>query len=295
MESRMRILLVRTSFLAVALALSVTVPLASQVGAPPAPLPPGSPPPLVAGDTTVTEGAVLFRQECVFCHGVSARGGMRGPDLTTGAWNHGGSDEELAATITGGVPGTAMPAHTRLTSEEIGQIVAYLRTLQQPVTPSRGDAARGETLFFGGGRCGSCHVVKGRGGRVGPELTRVGSARSRAYLIESIREPARYLTEHEGTGEAGARRYDTVTAVTTDGQKIVGVAMNEDTFTVQIIDTAERIHSLRKRDLKDFRHEDRSMMPAYSEVQLNGDALDDLVAYLQTLRAPSPARKGGPQ
>ena len=73
--------------------------------------------------------------------------------------------------------------------------------------------------------------------------------------------------------------------------------MNEDTFTVQIMDTADRIHSLRKRDLKSFGHEDRSMMPAYGEAQLTGDALDDLVAYLQTLRAatPAPARKGGPQ
>jgi putative heme-binding domain-containing protein len=137
--------------------------------------------------------------------------------------------------------------------------------------------------------------VKGRGGRVGPELSMVGSARSRAYLIESIREPARYLTEHEGTGEAGARRYDTVTAVTNDGRTIVGVAMNEDTFTVQIMDTADRIHSLVKRTLKSVRHEDRSVMPAYGAAQLNDDALDDLVAYLQTLRAPSPARKGGPQ
>jgi hypothetical protein len=86
-----------------------------------------------------------------------------------------------------------------------------------------------------------------------------------------------------------------VTAVTNDGRKIVGVAMNEDTFTVQIMDTADLIHSLRKRDLKDLRHEDRSLMPAYSEAQLNGDALDDLVSYLQTLRAPTPAKKGGPQ
>ena len=88
-----------------------------------------------------------------------------------------------------------------------------------------------------------------------------------------------------------------MTAVTNDGRKIVGVAMNEDTFTVQIMDTTDRIHSLLKRDLKDFRHEDRSMMPAYGEAQLNGDALDDLVAYLQTLRAatPAPARKGGPR
>ena len=289
----MRSAVVRTSFLAVGLAIvGVTLPLRGQVAPSQA-----TPQPVVADASAKTNGAVLFRQECVFCHGVSARGGMRGPDLTTGAWTHGGSDQELVATITDGVPGTEMPAHAYLKEEEIGQIIAYLRTLQQPVTPPRGDATRGETLFFGGGRCGACHMVKGRGGRVGPELTRVGSARSRAYLIESVREPARYLTENRGTGERGARRYDTVTAVTSDGRKIVGVAMNEDTFTVQIMDTADRIHSLRKRDLKDFRHEDRSVMPAYNEAQLNGDALDDVVAYLQTLRAPTPtpAKKGGQQ
>jgi mono/diheme cytochrome c family protein len=71
--------------------------------------------------------------------------------------------------------------------------------------------------------------------------------------------------------------------------------MNEDTFTVQIMDTSDRIHSLPKRDLKDFRHEDRSVMPAYSEAQINADALDDLVSYLQTLRAPTPPKKGKPQ
>src|SRR5437899_9727380 len=99
----------------------------------------------------VTQGAVLFRQECMFCHGAGARGGMRGPDLTTGSWSHGGSDAELAATISTGVSGTAMPPH-KLTEEEIWQIVAYLRTLQQPVTPSAGDARRGEKLFFGAQR-----------------------------------------------------------------------------------------------------------------------------------------------
>lgn len=271
----------------------VTLPLRGQVSPTPAQEPTSRP--LTAAAATVTQGAVLFRQECVFCHGVGARGGMRGPDLTTGAWSHGGSDEALVATITDGVPGTAMPAHAHLEDEEINQIIAYLRTLQQPVTPSRGDAARGETLFFGSGRCGACHLVKGRGGRIGPELTMVGSARSRGYLVESIREPARYLTENDGTGERGARRYDTVTAVTNDGRKIVGVAMNEDTFTVQVMDAADRIHSLRKRDLNELRHEDRSIMPAYSEAQLNADALDDLVSYLQTLRAPTPAKKGDPR
>src|SRR5882762_1594159 len=100
----------------------------------------------------ITQGAVLFRQECTFCHGVAARGGMRAPDLTTGSWSHGGSDAELARTISGGVPGTAMPPN-KLTDDEIWQIVAYLRTLEQPVASTSGDRARGEALFFGTARC----------------------------------------------------------------------------------------------------------------------------------------------
>jgi putative heme-binding domain-containing protein len=190
------------------------------------------------------------------------------------------------------VPGTAMPPN-RLTDEEIARIVAYLRTVQQPVAPSSGDARRGETLFFGAQRCGSCHIVNGRGGRIGPELTTVGSARSRAYIVESIREPGKRLTENTLGGWPTTMKYDTVTVVTADGTSILGVPVNEDTFTVQVMDTSERVHSLEKRSLKSYKHEDRSLMPAYPDSRLNASDLDDLVAYLQTLRAV--AKKGASQ
>ena len=238
-----------------------------------------------------TQGAVLFRQECTYCHGVAARGGMRGPDLTTGSWSHGGSDGELSRTITDGVPGTAMPPN-RLTEPEVSQIIAYLRTLQQPPVAPKGDARKGEAAFAGALRCASCHMVNGRGGRLGPELTTVGSARSRAYIVESIRQPGAHLTAIRGLGEA-TQRYDTVSVTTADGRAIVGVPINEDTFTIQLMDTSERIHSFAKKDLKAFRHEDRSLMPAYDTNRLSDSDLDDLIAYLQTLRAASPAKKGG--
>jgi len=238
-----------------------------------------------------TQGAVLFRQECTYCHGVAARGGMRGPDLTTGSWSHGGSDGELSKTITDGVPGTAMPPN-RLTEPEVSQIIAYLRTLQQPPVAPKGDARKGEAAFTGALRCASCHIVNGRGGRLGPELTTVGSARSRAYIVESIRQPGAHLTAIRGLGEA-TQRYDTVSVTTADGRTIVGVPINEDTFTVQLMDTSEAIHSFAKKDLKTFRHEDRSLMPAYDTNRLSDSDLDDLMAYLQTLRAGSSAKKGG--
>src|SRR4030095_3011747 len=100
----------------------LTLQLWAQV-ATPASTPPARNP--FSGDpTAITHGAVLFRQECMYCHGVAARGGMRAPDLTTGSWSHGGTAADLARTISGGVPGTAMPPH-KLTDDEIWQIVAY--------------------------------------------------------------------------------------------------------------------------------------------------------------------------
>ena len=247
--------------------------------------------PFTGDSKAITQGAVLFRQECMYCHGVGAQGGVRGPDLTTGSWSHGGSDAELADTIKDGVPGTAMPPHN-LKSDEIWQIVAYLRTLEQPIAPASGDPTRGEALFFGSARCSSCHIVNGRGGLLGPELSTVGSARSRAYLVESVREPGRQLTRNRTFGDL-ALKYDTVTAVTADGRTIVGVPMNEDTFTVQLMDMNERVHSLDKKTLKSLRHEDRSLMPAYAADRLGNADLDDVIAYLQSLRAPTPVRKKG--
>ena len=275
--------------LAAVLAAGLTLHLSAQP--PPSASAEQSRNPLTGDAQAISKGAVLFRQECVFCHGVGARGGMRGPDLTTGSWTHGGSDADLRQTITDGVAGTAMPPNT-LKTEEIWQLIAYLRTVQQAASPTVGDQARGETLFFGTARCSTCHIVNGRGGRLGPELSTVGSARSRAYLVESIRQPAKQLTQIRAFGGDGLK-YDTVTAVTADGRTVVGVPMNEDTFTLQLMDQSERVYSFDKKSLKSVRHENRSLMPAYDAARLPEADLDNLVAYLQSLRSTAPVRKGG--
>ncbi len=243
--------------------------------------------PFASDAKTIKQGALLYRQECIYCHGPGARGGARGPDLTTGAWTHGGSDGALLKTISTGVPGTAMPPN-HLLDDEIWQIITYLRSLQHPEPATiSGDVTHGRELFFGGANCSLCHMVGGRGGRLGPELTRVGAARSRAYLIESIREPDRQLTirnyDPESLG-SNVQPYDTVTAATRDGKTVTGIAVSEDTFTVQIMDTHEKIHSFEKKSLKSFKHERKSLMPAYKEDTLSEKDLEDLVAYLETLR-----------
>ena len=185
--------------LAAALLGGVTLHLWAQVPAPAAADQTRNP---LSGDPqAITKGAVLFRQECVYCHGVGARGGMRGPDLTTGSWNHGGSDADLVRTITDGVAGTAMPPNN-LKTDEIWQIVSYLRTRAAAGRRRRSAIRRAAR------RCSSAPPAArpatsstAAAGGWDRNCTTVGSARSRAYLVESIRQPSKQLTEIRALGE----------------------------------------------------------------------------------------------
>jgi len=242
----------------------------------------------VAGDRgAIKEGASLFRGNCSPCHGLNAQGGGRGPDLTAGQWVHGSSDADVFRTISQGVPGTEMPA-SGFEDSEAWAIIAFLRSLAPPrQAPSSGDRVRGEKLFFESGGCAHCHMVKGRGGLLGPDLSRVGAARSAAYLIDSIRQPDKELSAgmDDPNNHYGSRLiYDTVTVVAASGQKITGVAKNEDTFSIQLLDTSQRLQLFLKKDLQEVIHEHKSLMPAYSEDMLGPADLQNLVAYLESLR-----------
>ncbi len=242
----------------------------------------------IAGDTTaIKEGSSLFRANCSPCHGLNAKGGGRGPDLTSGRWTHGSSDADIFRTITQGVPGTQMPANG-FDDLETWAIIAYLRSLapsEHEITS--GDTQKGEKLFNGGAGCGTCHMVKGRGGLLGPDLTRVGASRSINYLIESIREPDKELSDgmldpnnHYGLPLV----YDTVTIVLKNGEKVIGIAKNEDTFSVQLLDTSQQLRLFSKSEVKDVVHERKSLMPAYPEQIISPTDLQDLLAYLESLR-----------
>jgi cytochrome c oxidase cbb3-type subunit III len=230
---------------------------------------------------------LYFRAGCAPCHGPNARGGGRGPDLTSGRWTHGSSDDEIFRTITQGVPGTEMPANA-FEDSETRAIIAYLRSMTPPkrITVS-GDAAKGRAIFFGSVGCSGCHMVRGAGGVLGPDLSRVGAARSVSYLVDSIRDPDKELSlgmTDPNNHYVVPLVYDTVTVVTTSGEKITGVARNEDTYSIQMITTAQQLRLFLKKDLKEVSHQRRSLMPPYSEDALDAAQLQDLIAYLETLR-----------
>jgi cytochrome c oxidase cbb3-type subunit III len=232
------------------------------------------------------EGASLFRANCSPCHGLNARGGTRGPDLSTNRWTHGSSDADIFRTITQGVPGTEMPG-SGFEDSEIWTLVAYLRSLAPAKVALSGNRLKGEQIFSGSGGCSQCHMIKGHGGRLGPDLSRIGASRSAAYLVDSIRQPSKDLSDGllDPNNPLGfSLVYDAVTVVTGNGERITGVAKNEDTFSVQLLDTKQNFHFFLKKDVKQVIHEQKSLMPAYSEPMLSPAALQDLVAYLVSMR-----------
>jgi putative heme-binding domain-containing protein len=234
----------------------------------------------------VKEGASLFRANCSPCHGLSARGGGRGPDLTTGRWVHGSSDSAIFRTITQGVAGTEMSANG-FEDSEVWAIIAYLRSLAPPKRPIvSGDPVKGKNIFFESAGCSACHMVQGQGGLLGPDLSRVGASRPVSYLIDSIRQPDKELSSgmldpnnHYGLPLV----YDTVTVVTGSGESITGIARSEDTFSIQLLATNQSLQFFLKKDVK-VTHERKSLMPPYPEDTLSAPQLQDLIAYLETLR-----------
>jgi cytochrome c oxidase cbb3-type subunit 3 len=242
-----------------------------------------------AGDGNAAKlGESQFRANCAFCHGLGARGGGRGPDLTRAQKRHGNADADLYRTINEGVPGTAMPPNgatqqgVGMTEDEIWQVISYIRSVQKKSdAPSSGNAAHGRELFFGSAVCANCHMVRGKGGRLGPDLTTTGSARSMDYLVESVRNPSRRLAQ--GISEAMkefSQEYLTATVVDASGQKFQGTVLNEDNFTLQMIDTREQLHLFDKSKLRSLEETRLSLMPAYDQKMLPEKDLQDLIAFL---------------
>jgi cytochrome c oxidase cbb3-type subunit III len=247
-----------------------------------------------AGDAKAAKaGEYEFRINCALCHGLGAHGGGRGPDLTRAQKKHAHSDVELFQVISNGIPGTVMPANgtngqgVGMTGEEIWQIITYIHSVEvkAPAKPT-GNAAHGKELFYGDANCSLCHMVEGKGGRVGPELTAVGGSRTREAIIDSVRNPSRRLAWGltEATKEF-PQEYESVTVVTADGKEIKGVALNEDNFSVQMMDGSEQIYLLEKNKLRSFEKNRESMMPAYTPEVLSDKDLEDIVAYLVAVGA----------
>jgi putative heme-binding domain-containing protein len=227
----------------------------------------------VFNGSQVDAGRKLWAANCAVCHGSQGKGG-RGPDLTTGKFRHGGTDDDLYRTMRNGLPGTEMPGFPLSEAESL-QLISFLRALGRATVPppASGDAARGRALFTGAGQCQTCHRVGSEGSRVGPDLSDVGERLAPVDLLASLVRPdERARPDH---------RY--VRLVTRDGRTITGRRLNEDSYSVQLIDSQDRLVGVMKSELRDYQLIKNSPMPSY-QGKLSQEQLSDLVAYLASLK-----------
>lgn len=238
--------------------------------------------PFAADSSAAAAGKVLYQQTCQSCHGGEARGD-RGPALATGNFRHGGQDTDLFQTIRTGIPGTQMPAFATLPADNVWRIISYLRSLNpNTVTANEivpGDAVTGKRIFFGAGGCSACHGVNAVGGIVGPDLSSIGtnSAEQLRSVIFNPNDPV--------SRPAHAPAPETVVARTRAGHEVRGVKVADDGYTLIVTDLSGTRHRFQTQDLLERRDERMSVMPSDYGHRLYPSEIQDLVAYLKTLKS----------
>ncbi len=216
--------------------------------------------PLLAAPT----GASLYLSQCAVCHGERGEGG-RGPSLARPTLRNAPDDKALFAVIRRGIPNSGMPG-VALAESEIHTLIGYVRTLGRVAVASAlpGNPQRGRQIYFGKSGCSECHRV------VGPDLNGIGARRSAAYLRTSLIDPGADLPVG----------FVMLEALTKDGRKVTGSRVNEDTFSLQLLDAQGRVHSFWKWELHEWKRQPRrSPMPSYRGVLSEMD-LDDVTAFL---------------
>jgi putative heme-binding domain-containing protein len=222
----------------------------------------------------VADGARVYGDQCAVCHGPDGNQ-IAGVDFGRGQYRRATDDAELMRIIREGLPALGMPA-TNFSEAQAAQVVAYLRSMAAGDGATVvGDAGRGRTVVEGKGGCLACHRVDGRGSGLGPELTSIGAQRRAAELEASLVEP-------QAAVQPSNRFYRVVTR---EGEVVTGRLLNHDTFTVQLLDTDERLRSFEKSALREHGVVP-SPMPSFRD-RLTRQELADLLSYLSTLQGRS--------
>ena len=229
---------------------------------------------LPTGRADLATGKKLFENQCALCHGQTGEGG-RGPVLAKARLSRAPDDAALIKVLTDGIRGSEMPSADSMSEKEVRQTAAYVRTLGKvQLKPVPGNAVHGAEIYRGKGGCLNCHAMKGDGGISGPDLAGIGERRSAVYLKESLLNPDAAVPDG----------YLLVTASLKNGTNITGLRANEDSFSIQILDSTGRAHSLWKSEVAELKKQPgKSAMPSYKG-KLSEEEITDLVAYLASLK-----------
>jgi len=242
---------------------------------------------LAQDGAAIEQGRVLYNSNCTGCHGANGAAGEIGPGLAIPGRSYGrNSVAQIFDAIKLGIPATVMPAHQgKLSDEQIWKITAYVKGLRGTAidAPLPGDVAHGQKVFWGGGGCGSCHMIQGRGSIIGPDLSNLAGTRKTTSIIDALTK-----TMHRvyGPGGAGPHTlaplpvYPVVRLTTFSGKTFRGLLRNEDSFSIQMIGLDEQLHLLNRAAIKTIVYEPTSLMPSDYNKRLSPEEYTDLLAFL---------------
>lgn len=227
---------------------------------------------------TAQDARGLFQKQCSVCHG-DGHGTERGPNLANNRKVRGASQADVLAIIRDGVPSRGMPAFA-LPQSDLDALTTLVRSLSAPAADSAvsGDIAKGKTHFDRS--CAGCHMVFGKGGLNGPDLSNIGRELTIEELTEAVQKPAARIK----TG------YQMATVRLKNGQLIRGFVRNQNRYNIQIQDSTGRFHLISREETSQIELDASSTMPAPQ------GATGDVIAYLAKLSGASTgvAKESGP-
>ena len=250
--------------------------------------PPAGPPnPLQGQPQAIEQGREIYNQTCTVCHGLNGGAGEMGPALGLEGRRYAlQSPSELFGATKNGVPATGMPPTPNLSDDDIWKITAYIQALRGTAidAPAPGNVALGEQIFWGKGECGTCHMIRGKGGIIGPELSGIAEIRKTASIVDALTNP-RYRVQSDGGAIPRKleppNTYQTVRVTMPDGRVIRGVLKNENSVSLQLIGLDDnRLHLLDRAKVKEVRYEPARLMPGDHDRRLTSQEFQDLIAFL---------------
>ncbi len=166
------------------------------------------------------------------------------------------------------MPAFAIPA------SEMNLLVAFVKSRVAPASQAllRGNASAGAAFFFGAGRCSGCHMLLGRGGFTGPDLTTAGDRLTVGELETAMLNPAKRQTE----------RYAVATVQLRTGETVRGFIRNESGFDLQMQGFDNRLHLLKRSDVATIQ---RDPHPAMPKVEARAETMQNLLAFLARPRS----------
>jgi cytochrome c oxidase cbb3-type subunit III len=260
--------------------------------------------PAIGNRDAIAEGEKLYNETCTSCHGKDGTGGELGPPVASQNRRYlKRTDAEIFDTVKSGIAGTQMPPYAgQFTDDQIWSITAYIRGLRGTAidTPATGNVASGESIFWGKGTCGNCHMVKAKGGLIGPDLSNLAGTRKVQNIVDALTKEKHKIPADGGTHDVTLLpllSYQPVRVTTADGKVIEGILKNEDSFSLQVLGRNDlNIYRFKRADVKVF-YDPNSLMPHDWDKRLAPSEFQDLLAFLTRLYVPPPppppARGGG--